>query len=320
MAVVLFCILLSIRFVDFGYRIGDSLLNLAAVFFLLLAAPLVTQLLSPLPAFLVHFGALSAILLMTCEHPEMGNGGLYGFGYLFLTGGMVTGPLLWKRCLLTLLGYLLCGSILLTESTGTSTRICPSVRWRPALTCAGPSAGGSSGWLWACAACFWPWGPRWDWTASCGRASPVPHCSPPIPRPPESGCSTGWAERRQALSSSRWSMPSHRLFCAACSAHWRACAWVFAVITGTKLLSTASEHSFWRGTLRCDRRGGRCGCSTICWVWCSGPCSTGSSGRCGAALCRAQSGRHFFFRKKITGSEEKDGLKRFVHHSSYAMI
>ena len=112
MAVVLFCILLSIRFVDFGYRIGDSLLNLAAVFFLLLAAPLVTQLLSPLPAFLVHFGALSAILLMTCEHPEMGNGGLYGFGYLFLTGGMVTGPLLWKRCLLTLLGYLLCGSIL----------------------------------------------------------------------------------------------------------------------------------------------------------------------------------------------------------------
>lgn len=112
MAVVLFCILLSIRFVDFGYRIGDSLLNLAAVFFLLLAAPLVTQLLSPLPAFLVHFGALWAILLMTCEHPEMGNGGLYGFGYLFLTGGMVTGPLLWKRCLLTLLGYLLCGSIL----------------------------------------------------------------------------------------------------------------------------------------------------------------------------------------------------------------
>ena len=36
MAVVLFCTLLGIRFVDFGYRIKDSLVNLGVVFLILL--------------------------------------------------------------------------------------------------------------------------------------------------------------------------------------------------------------------------------------------------------------------------------------------
>lgn len=112
MAVALFCIFMGIRFVDFGYCIGDSMVNLALSFFLLLTAPVAASLLHPFFAILLHFAAFFAILLMTCEKPEMGNGGLYSFAYIFLTGNPVTGEMFEKRCWMTLLGYLLCGTIL----------------------------------------------------------------------------------------------------------------------------------------------------------------------------------------------------------------
>ena len=111
-AVALFCILLSIRFVDFGYCIKDSMINFGIVFLLLLTAPVAASLVHPVLATLIHFGALLVILLMTCEAPEMGNGGLYGFSYVYLAGNPVTGELFWKRALLMLLGYVLCGAIL----------------------------------------------------------------------------------------------------------------------------------------------------------------------------------------------------------------
>lgn len=112
MGVALFCILLGIRFVDFGYCIKDSMLNLAIAFSILLVAPVVTAFVHPLVAVCIHFAAFFTILLMTCDKPEMGNGGLYGFAYVFLTGNPVTGVLFWKRAGLTLVGYLLCGAIL----------------------------------------------------------------------------------------------------------------------------------------------------------------------------------------------------------------
>lgn len=115
MAVALFCILLGIRFVDMNYCIGDSMINLAIVFALLLFAPVIaTQLPAPL-ALILHFAAFFIILLMTCDKPELGNGGLYNFAYVYLTGNPVTGELLWKRAGLTLLGYVLCGAILLVK-------------------------------------------------------------------------------------------------------------------------------------------------------------------------------------------------------------
>lgn len=111
-AVAMFCILLSVRFVDFGYCIKDSMINFAVIFALLLTAPVVASLVHPAAAILVHFVALFLILVMGCKAPEMGNGGLFGFAYIYLTGNPVTGQLFWRRALLMLLGYLLCGSIL----------------------------------------------------------------------------------------------------------------------------------------------------------------------------------------------------------------
>lgn len=111
MAVAIFCILLGVRFVDFGYCITDSMINLAIVFLLLLFAPVLASTLNPLLAILVHAAAFFTILVMTSDQPELGNGGLYSFAYVYLSGNPVTGELLWKRCIVALIGYILCGAI-----------------------------------------------------------------------------------------------------------------------------------------------------------------------------------------------------------------
>lgn len=111
MGVALFCILLGLRFVDFGYCITDSLINLAIVFSLLLLAPSAAANVNPFFAAIIHICAFFVILFMTSDRPEMGNAGIYTFAYIYLSGNPVTGVLLWKRALLTLTGYILCAVI-----------------------------------------------------------------------------------------------------------------------------------------------------------------------------------------------------------------
>lgn len=99
MAVALFCMLLGIRFVNFEYCAGDSLAGLALV------APL-------------HFAAFFALLFLTSQRPEMGNGGIYSFAYIYLTGNPVADEALARRGLMALAGWLLCGAILLAKHRG----------------------------------------------------------------------------------------------------------------------------------------------------------------------------------------------------------
>ena len=115
MAVALLCVLLGIRFVDLGYRIQDSMINLAVVFALLLFAPVAAAAVNPFFAALIHISAFFVILFMTSDRPEMGNAGIYTFAYIYLAGNPVFGDLLWKRALLTLLGYVICGGILFAK-------------------------------------------------------------------------------------------------------------------------------------------------------------------------------------------------------------
>ncbi len=115
MAVAMFCIFLGLRFVDFGYCIKDSLVNLAVVFVLLLIAPSAASVVNPIFAAIIHSVAFFIILFMTSDSPEMGNAGIYTFAYIYLSGNPVTGDLLWKRALLTLVGYVLCAVILFVK-------------------------------------------------------------------------------------------------------------------------------------------------------------------------------------------------------------
>lgn len=130
MAVVLFCILLGIRFVDFNYCIKDSMVNLAISFALLVFGPVLASL-APAPiAFLIHFISFFTILIMTCDKPELGNGGLYNFAYVYLSGNPVTGIALVKRSALALLGFVLCGAILYFKHRKNN----PQVRFRQIIS------------------------------------------------------------------------------------------------------------------------------------------------------------------------------------------
>lgn len=115
MAVVIFCILLSTRFVDFGYNIWHSLLSLAVLFAILLCSPQAMQVTSPGGGFLINFISILAMLVLSCENPEMGNGGLYLFGYIFLTGNVADALVFNNRAWLTLAGYIICGAVLIQK-------------------------------------------------------------------------------------------------------------------------------------------------------------------------------------------------------------
>lgn len=115
LAVALFCMMLGIRFVNFEYCIGDSLITLAAVLAILVLAPAAASVLPPLLLIPLHFAAFFALLYMTAQRPEMGNGGLYSFAYIYLTGNPVTGEALARRGLMALVGYVICGAILFAK-------------------------------------------------------------------------------------------------------------------------------------------------------------------------------------------------------------
>ena len=86
LAVVLFCILLSLRFVDFGYKMSHSIISLATVFFILFMVPLISSVDLVALKWLINFIAILTIFILTGSDPKMGNPGLYSFSYLFLVG------------------------------------------------------------------------------------------------------------------------------------------------------------------------------------------------------------------------------------------
>ena len=115
LALALFCMMLGIRFVNFEYCVGDSLITLAAVLAILVLAPCIAPVLPPPLLFQLHFAAFFALVAMTVQRPEMGNGGLYSFAYIYLTGNPVAGEALVRRGWMALVGYVICGAILFAK-------------------------------------------------------------------------------------------------------------------------------------------------------------------------------------------------------------
>lgn len=98
LAMALFCIMQGIRFVNFEYCTKDSLLTLAAALAILVLAPSAAAVLPPLFLIPLHFVCFFSLLYITTQRPEMGNGGLYSFAYIYLTGNPVVGEALIRLC------------------------------------------------------------------------------------------------------------------------------------------------------------------------------------------------------------------------------
>lgn len=88
--VVLFCMLLSIRFVDFGYKAGEAIGGMAVILCILFCAPLINGLALPFLKLILNASALVVLFFLTSSQPQMGNASLYSFSYLFLSSGSQT--------------------------------------------------------------------------------------------------------------------------------------------------------------------------------------------------------------------------------------
>ena len=97
LAVSLFCIMLGIRFVNFEYCTRDSLITLAIALGILVFVPSIVGIVSPIAMVFIHFFGFFALLYMTTQRPELGNGGLYSFAYVYLVGNPVYGVSLEKE-------------------------------------------------------------------------------------------------------------------------------------------------------------------------------------------------------------------------------
>lgn len=85
---------------------------MAAALAILLFTPTAVAVAPPYLAIPLHFVSFFLLLYMTTQKPELGNGGLYSFAYVYLTGNPVFGETLAKRTMMAVVGYLLCAIIL----------------------------------------------------------------------------------------------------------------------------------------------------------------------------------------------------------------
>ena len=111
-AVVIFCILLGIRFVDFDYKLSTSIINLFICFVLIILGPYLNTILNPFFSFGINLIFLMTILIMTCEKPAYGNSSLYVFGYILLFGSPVMGHDMTMRIFEMIFGFFICAFIL----------------------------------------------------------------------------------------------------------------------------------------------------------------------------------------------------------------
>ncbi|MFC6181043.1 FUSC family protein [Lactiplantibacillus daowaiensis] len=107
--VATFCMLLSLRFVGYGYNVQASLGALFGILGLTWLDSWLLPLLPPLFALVVNFSSLLLILRLTSDTPILGNGGVYTFGYVLVTGMPVTGSAVVNRGWAYLMAFAICG-------------------------------------------------------------------------------------------------------------------------------------------------------------------------------------------------------------------
>ncbi len=112
MAVSIFCILLAVRFVGYGYNIKDSLFGMFIVFAILLCCPVLAYNCHFLGKLVIYTLSLLVMLILAAQQPQMGNGGLLTFSFVFLCENPVYGEDFIQRAWMTLLGFALCGLVL----------------------------------------------------------------------------------------------------------------------------------------------------------------------------------------------------------------
>lgn len=99
---------LVLRQADFGIKTSHGLLSIAGIFGILMTAPRIANMLSPLPAFAVNAVAILLLMTLGCHNVIMYNHSTFVLGYLLLLGYDVTGAAYVKRVEGLVAGMILC--------------------------------------------------------------------------------------------------------------------------------------------------------------------------------------------------------------------
>ena len=99
---------LVLRQADFGIRTSHGLLSIAGIYGILMIAPRVSNMLSPLPAFAVNAAAILLLMILGCHNVIMYNHSTFVLGYLLLLGYDVTGAEYIRRVEGLAVGMILC--------------------------------------------------------------------------------------------------------------------------------------------------------------------------------------------------------------------
>lgn len=86
LAIVSFCVLLSLRVVNYGYKVSQGITSLGISLLIFWLAPFIL-IINYLPMQLIcHFIMIISLFFLTSWDPKMGNPGLYSFAYIFIIG------------------------------------------------------------------------------------------------------------------------------------------------------------------------------------------------------------------------------------------
>lgn len=107
-----FCLLLSARAVNYAYNIRASLGALLITLLLMGINSALIAILPPIGTFGLNLISLLIIIRLTTAKPLYGNGGVYTFSYVLITGIPVTGNEIGQRMVAILLAFILCGWVL----------------------------------------------------------------------------------------------------------------------------------------------------------------------------------------------------------------
>ena len=99
---------LVLRQADFGIRTSHGLLSIAGIFCILIAGPRLSNMVSPVPAFLVNAISILLLMILGCHNVIMYNHSTFVLGYLLLMGYDVTGKAYLLRVEGLLAGMVLC--------------------------------------------------------------------------------------------------------------------------------------------------------------------------------------------------------------------
>lgn len=113
-AVGFFCLLMQARFVNYGYNSVASIFNLFIISVIVAFDSLLAPKTNPFFGWLINFGCLLFILVVTCDNPKLGNVAVYVDTYLFSTFLPPQNPTEVKlRFIEVFLGFIICSFIFL---------------------------------------------------------------------------------------------------------------------------------------------------------------------------------------------------------------